>query len=125
MCERRGDDATRDVDAWLKCEYMLDKVGQQFSGVISQATSFGFFVTLDELFIEGLVHVTTLSNDYYHYDEVSQRLFGERTNKSYRLGDAVTVVVAGVSLDERKIDFVLATPSKGKGKSTRRKNRRR
>ncbi len=125
MCERRADDATRDVDTWLKCEYMLDKVGQKFSGVISQVASFGFFVTLNDLLIEGLVHVTALSNDYYHYDEASQRLFGERSNRSYRLGDAVKVVVAAVNLDDRKIDFVLAAPSGGANKSARRKRRRR
>ncbi len=116
MCERRAEDATRDVDAWLKCEYMLDKVGQQFSGVINTVTSFGFFVTLDKVFIEGLVHITALSNDYYHYDESSQSLFGEHGKRLYRLGDEVTVTVARVSLDERKIDFVLAESSDNKGK---------
>ncbi len=108
MCERRADDATRDVDAWLKCEFMQDKLGQQFSGIINSVTAFGVFVTLEEFFIEGLVHVTALANDYYHFDEQSHRLFGERSKISYGLGDRVEVIVSRVSLDERKIDFVLA-----------------
>ena len=108
MCERRADDATRDVEAWLKCEYMLDKIGQKFMGVISSVTAFGIFVTLDEVFVEGLVHVTALDNDYYHFDEQSHCLSGERNKKRYCLGDEVTVLVARVGLDERKVDFVLA-----------------
>ena len=119
MCERRADDATRDVDAWLKCEYMLDKLGQQFSGVINSVTAFGFFVTLDDVFVEGLVHVTALKNDYYHYDEQSHCLFGERSKKRYSLGDAVKVIVARVGLDERKIDFVLAEPASKKNQKTK------
>ena len=108
MCERRADDATRDVDAWLKCEFMLDKLGQEFCGVITSVTAFGFFVMLDDYFVEGLVHVTTLKSDYYHYDEQSHCLFGERSKKRYSLGDEVKIVVARVSLDERKMDFSLA-----------------
>lgn len=108
MCERRADDATRDVDAWLKCEFMLDKLGQQFKGVINSVTAFGIFVTLDDIFVEGLVHVTALKNDYYHYDEQSHCLFGEKSKIRYSLGDEVEVIVSRVGLDERKIDFVLA-----------------
>ena len=108
MCERRADDATRDVDAWLKCEFMLDKIGQEFSGTITSVTSFGFFVMLDKYFVEGLVHVTALKSDYYHYDEQSHCLFGERSKKRYSLGDEVKIIVARVSLDERKMDFSLA-----------------
>jgi len=108
MCERRADDATRDVDAWLKCEFMLDKLGQQFNGVINSVTAFGIFVTLDDIFVEGLVHVTALKNDYYHYDEQSHCLFGEKSKIRYSLGDQVQVIVSRVGLDERKIDFVLA-----------------
>ncbi len=119
MCERRADDATRDVDAWLKCEFMLDKLGQHFSGVINSVTAFGFFVTLDKVFVEGLVHVTALKNDYYHYDEQSHCLFGERSKRRYSLGDTVTVVVARVGLDERKIDFVLAESSCKKNQKTK------
>ena len=107
MCERRADDATHDVDAWLKCEFMLDKLGQEFSGVITSVTAFGFFVMLDEYFVEGLVHVTALKSDYYHYDEQSHCLFGERSKKRYSLGDNVKIVVVRVSLDERKMDFSL------------------
>ena len=126
MCERRADDATRDVEAWLKCEFMLDKLGQQFSGVINSVTAFGIFVTLDEVFVEGLVHVTALENDYYHYDEQSHCLFGERSKKRYSLGDTVTVVVARVGLDERKIDFVLAESSSKKNyKSKKSKSKKR
>ena len=108
MCERRADDATRDVDAWLKCEFMLDKLGQEFKGVINSVTAFGIFVTLDDIFVEGLVHVTALKNDYYHYDEQSHCLFGEKSKIRYSLGDEVQVIVSRVGLDERKIDFVLA-----------------
>ncbi len=107
MCERRADDATRDVDAWLKCEFMLDKLGQEFNGTITSVTGFGFFVLLDEYFVEGLVHVTALKSDYYHYDEQSHCLFGEHSKKRYSLGDEVKIIVARVSLDERKMDFSL------------------
>ncbi|MCY4419885.1 MAG: ribonuclease R [Gammaproteobacteria bacterium] len=125
MCERRANDATRNVDAWLKCEFMLDKLGKQFSGVIDSVTAFGFFVTLDRIFVEGLVHVTSLKSDYYHYDEPSRCLFGERSKKRYKLGDEVNVVVSRVGLDERKIDFVLAdSHSDGKRTSRKRKKRR-
>jgi ribonuclease R len=103
--ERRADEATREVVSWLKCEYMQDKLGQVFSGRISAVTSFGIFVELDEIYVEGLVHVTSLKNDYYTFDAVKHRLMGERTHQSYRLGDKMSVLVARVDLDERKIDF--------------------
>jgi len=126
MCERRADEATRDVDAWLKCEFMLDKLGQTFTGVINSVMGFGFFVMLNEVFIEGLVHVTALRNDYYHYDEQSHCLCGERSKKRYSLGDEITVVVACVGLDERKIDFVLEeTLSQKDGKIKKLKNKKR
>ncbi len=112
MCERRADDATRDVDAWLKCEFMQDKLGQEFAGVITSVTAFGFFVMLNDFFVEGLVHVTTLKSDYYHFDEQSHCLFGERSKKRYALGDEVKIIVARVSLDERKMDFSLAQVDK-------------
>ncbi len=108
MCERRADDATRDVDAWLKCEFMLDKIGKEFDGVITSVTAFGFFVMLNNYFVEGLVHVTTLKSDYYHFDEQSHCLFGERSKTRYGLGDEVKITVARVSLDERKMDFSLS-----------------
>lgn len=119
MRERRADEATRDVDAWLRCEFMLDKIGEKFTGVISSVTAFGIFITLDEVFVEGLVHVTALANDYYHYDEQSQSLFGERGKKRYCLGDAVDIIVARVGLDERKIDFILADNNNYKKKRNR------
>ncbi len=107
MTERRADDATRDVVAWLKCEYMMDKVGQEFDGIVSAVTSFGIFVELDEIYVEGLVHVTALGHDYYHFDPAKHRLMGERTGTMYRLGDPVRVRVMRVDLDDRKIEFEL------------------
>lgn len=103
--ERRADEATREVIAWLKCEYMQDKVGQIFHGKISAVTGFGIFVELKDIYVEGLVHVTALRSDYYAFDASKHRLVGERTGHVYRLGDPMTVLVARVDLDERKIDF--------------------
>ncbi|MCW8387473.1 ribonuclease R [Fluoribacter dumoffii] len=105
MTERRADEATREVVTWLKCEYMQDKLGQVFKGRISAVTGFGIFVELDEIYVEGLVHVTSLKNDYYTFDSVKHRLIGTRGGHVYRLGDKMTVLVARVDLDERKIDF--------------------
>lgn len=105
MTERRADEATREVVSWLKCEYMQDKLGQVFKGRISAVTSFGIFVELDDIYVEGLVHVTSLKNDYYTYDAVKHRLIGARGGQVYRIGDKMTVLVARVDLDERKIDF--------------------
>lgn len=105
MTERRADEATRDVVSWLKCEYMQDKLGQVFKGHISAVTSFGIFVELDEIFVEGLVHVTSLKNDYYKFDAIKHRLVGDRSGMVYGLGDPMTILVARVDLDERKIDF--------------------
>ena len=114
--ERRADEATRDAESWLKCEYMQDKLGEDFDGTITSVTSFGIFVELDEVYIDGLVHITALGNDYYHFDPIGHRLSGERTGTVYRLGDRLRVKVAMVNLDERKIDFVLvsraATPKR-------------
>ncbi len=108
MTERRADDATRDVESWLKCEFMSDKLGEVYSGTIASVTQFGIFVRLDEVYVEGLVHVTSLPSDYYHYEAEKHRLKGERSGMSYRLGDGVSVQVARVDLDDRKIDFELA-----------------
>ena len=125
--ERRADDATRDAVDWLKCEYMLDKVGETYAGIISSVTSFGIFVELQEIYVEGLVHVTAMGNDYYHFDPTRHWLMGERTNKIYRLGDQLDVRVVQVNLDERKIDFELAEKPHAKkagkksGKKTRKK----
>jgi len=108
--ERRADEATRDAVDWLKCEYMLDKVGDEFDGIISSVTSFGIFVELKEIYVEGLVHVTALKNDYYHFDPAGHRLRGERSGTMYRLTDGVRVKVVRVNLDERKVDFELVEP---------------
>ncbi len=106
MTERRADDATRDVSDWLKCEFMQDHVGERFDGVVSSVTAFGLFIRITEYHIDGLVHITALDDDYYHYDDVKQCLVGEAGHNQYRLGDAVSVQVAAVNLDERKIDLV-------------------
>ena len=114
--ERRADDATRDVVSWLKCEYMMDKIGDTFPGIISAVTSFGFFVELAEIYVEGLVHISNLGQDYYHFDPTSHQLKGERTGSKFRIGDNVMVKVARVSLDEKKIDFDLVIKKAGAAK---------
>lgn len=105
--ERRADDATRQVDEWLKCEFMLDHVGDEFEGVISAVTNFGLFVRLSDYMIDGLVHISNLTSEYYHFDAERHLLIGESSGNVYRLGDKARVKVASVSLDERKIDFEL------------------
>ena len=105
--ERRADDATRDVVSWLKCEYMMDKIGEEFPGIISAVTSFGFFVELADIYVEGLVHISNLGQDYYHFDPTSHQLKGERSGTNFRLGDSVKIKVARVDLDEKKMDFEL------------------
>lgn len=114
MSERRADEATREVNSWLKCEYLQDHVGDEFNGIISAVTSFGLFVELEDLYIEGLVHITALPGDYYNFDKARQRLIGERSGRSFQLGGSVRVQVARVDLDDRKIDLELieAKPSK-------------
>lgn len=107
MTERRADDATREAMDWLKCEFMLDKVGEEFLGVISSVTSFGIFVELKDIYVEGLVHVSNLESDYYQFDPIKHALIGETSGNRYRLGDLVEVRVVRVDLDERKIDFML------------------
>ncbi len=133
QCEQRADDATRDVMSWLKAEYMQDKVGETFPGIISSVTNFGLFVELDDIYVEGLVHVSALSSDYYHFDAARHTMVGESTGKTYRLGDAIEIVVARVDLDDRKIDFVLPgsdvgfdrfeKPRKGKVKKSKKKDK--
>ncbi|MEQ8955198.1 MAG: ribonuclease R, partial [Gammaproteobacteria bacterium] len=103
--ERRADAASYDVIDWLKCEYMEQHVGDDFDGVVAAVTSFGLFVELENVYIEGLVHITELSNDYYHFDPVHHCLEGERTRQTYRLGDRVRVKVIRVSREEKKIDL--------------------
>lgn len=105
--ERRADEASRDVEAWLKCYFVRDKLGEEFTGTISGVTPFGIFVQLDALYIEGLVHITELGADYFQYDEVRHELRGERTGIRYQLTDRVTVQVSRVDLDARKIDLRL------------------
>ncbi len=107
MTERRADDATREVEAWLKCEFLQDHVGDTFEGVVAAVTSFGLFVELASIYIEGLVHISALPADYYHYDRGRQRLVGERSGRNFNLGDEVTVQVARVDLDEKKVDLEL------------------
>jgi len=119
MSERRADDATRDVMAWLKCEYLQDHVGDEFNGVVAAVTSFGLFVELEDLYIEGLVHITALPGDYYNFDAAHQRLTGERSGRSFQLGGRVRVQVARVDLDDKKIDLELVDsepPRKPKAK---------
>ena len=106
--ERRADEASRDVENWLKCYFMQDKLGESFTGIVAGVTTFGIFVQLDELYVEGLVHVTGLGEDYFQYDEARHVLRGERTGKTFGLTDRVTVQVAKVDLEARKIDLVLA-----------------
>ena len=113
MTERRADDATRDVQAWLKCEYLQDHVGDEFGGVIAAVTSFGLFVELVDLYIEGLVHISALPGDYYNFDAAKQRLVGERSGRSFALGGKVKVQVARVDLDDKKIDLELLDSSPG------------
>lgn len=122
--ERRAEEATRDVEAWLKCQYMADHVGDAFDGVVTGVTNFGLFVQIDELMIDGLVHVTSLPNDYYAFDSGSLSLVGERTGRTFRLGDEMRVLVQRVDMESRKIDFrpaelVHEEPRRGRGKRRR------
>ena len=107
--ERRADEASRDVEAWLKCKYMREHLGEEFTGVVSSVTSFGLFVTLDAMYVEGLVHITELGGEYFRFDEARQELRGERTGIRYALGTKVNVQVSRVDLDGRRIDFRLVT----------------
>ncbi len=126
MTERRADDATRDVDAWLKTYFMRDRIGEEYDGTVSAVTSFGIFVALDDIFIEGLVHVSELGQDYFHYDQARHWMLGERTGKRYRLGDRVRIKVIRADIETSKIDFTLieqveapeasATPKKKGGR---------
>lgn len=105
--ERRADEASRDVEAWLKCKYMHEHLGEEFSGVVTSVTSFGIFVTLDAMYVEGLVHITELGGEYYRFDEARQELRGERSGMRYAIGSKVQVQVSRVDLDGRRIDFRL------------------
>ncbi len=105
--ERRADEASRDVEAWLKCKYMREHLGEEYGGVVSSVTSFGIFVTLDAMYVEGLVHITELGGEYFRFDEARQELRGERTGMRYAIGTHVRVQVSRVDLDGRRIDFRL------------------
>ncbi len=105
MTERRADEATREIVQWHKCQFMQEKVGEVFEGTISSVTSFGVFVELDDIFVEGLVHITSLPIDYYHFDPAGHRLRGERSGRVYRLANRVKVKVTRVDVDDKKIDF--------------------
>ncbi len=124
MCERRADEASRDVTAWLKCEYMKQFIGEVMAGKISAVTQFGAFVTLDAVFVDGLIHISELGQDYFEFDEASFSLKGRASGMSYRLGDAVNVRIAGVDSDTRKIDFVLEGGVKKDDKDSAHKNTR-
>ncbi|MBV1930913.1 MAG: ribonuclease R [Porticoccaceae bacterium] len=122
MTERRADEATRSVVNWLKCEYLLEHVGNEFRGVVSAVTGFGLFVELEPVYIDGLVHITGLPKDYYHHEAAHHRLVGERTGRTFRLGDTVQVRVARVDMDERKIDLELIVAGDS-GSAKRKKTR--
>ena len=111
--ERRADEASRDVEAWLKCKYMHEHLGEEYSGIVTSVTSFGIFVTLDAMYVEGLVHITELGGDYYRFDEARQELRGERTGVRYAIGTRVQVQVSRVDLDGRRIDFRLLSEADG------------
>jgi ribonuclease R len=111
--ERRADEASRDVEAWLKCKYMREHLGEEYSGVVTSATTFGLFVTLDAMYVEGLVHITELGGEYFRFDEARQELRGERTGMRYAIGTRVRIQVSRVDLDGRKIDFRLVQEGQG------------
>ncbi|MCP4876134.1 MAG: ribonuclease R [Gammaproteobacteria bacterium] len=121
-CERRAEDASRDASDWLKCEFLQKHIGNRYGGIVTAVTNFGLFVQLDELLIDGLVHVTALKRDYYQFDPAHHRLVGELTGRSYQLGDRLQVVVVRVNMEDRKIDFDLVgvggekAPTKSKRK---------
>jgi ribonuclease R len=108
--ERRADEASRDVEAWLKCKYMREHLGEEFTGQVTAVTSFGLFVTLDAMYVEGLVHITELGGDFFKFDDMRQELRGERTGIRYALGTVINIQVSRVDLDGRRIDFRLVKP---------------
>ncbi len=126
MCERRADEATRDAVAWLKCEFMLDKIGERYTGIVAGVAEFGIFVELDNIFVEGLVHVSELPGDYYQYDAAGHILRGRGHKREFRIGQPIEVVVARVDLDNRKIDFTIAKagPEPGRKRARGRARRR-
>src|SRR5258708_1430067 len=121
--ERRADDATRDVEAWLKSYYMQDHVGEEFDGTISGVTNFGLFVTLDELYVDGLVHISDLGQDYFQFDAAKHVLRGERSGVKYQLASRVRVKVVRVNLEQAKIDFTLVAQPVKPGSDPRKKKK--
>ncbi|MAF17347.1 MAG: ribonuclease R [Marinomonas sp.] len=105
VTERRADEATRDVESWLKCQYVEQHLGEEFDGIVTAVTPFGLFVELGGLYVDGLVHVSGLGDDYFVHDPEHQAMIGERTGKVFRLGEQVRVTVSGVNLEQRKIDL--------------------
>lgn len=124
LTERRADDAVRSVLETLKCVYMKDKIGSHFTGTVTGVTNFGLFLQLTELRVDGLLHISQLPSEYYHYDATHQRLTGEASGRKYQMGDVLTVLVAAVHVDERRIDFSLAAPQTSKPSNRRRSTRR-
>ena len=121
MTERRADEASRSVMSWLKCHYMQQHIGEEFDGTITAVTDFGLFVTLNDLYVDGMVHISQLGNDYFVYDAGSQALIVQQHNQRFALGDVVRIKVAGVSIDERKIDFLLIRQMSSQGRQLREK----
>ncbi|HEV7501170.1 MAG TPA: S1 RNA-binding domain-containing protein, partial [Vicinamibacteria bacterium] len=105
--ERKATDAERELIEWKKVRFMADKLGETFGGYVTGVQAFGLFVELDEVYVQGLVHVSSMTDDYYQFNEKAHTLQGENTGKAYRLGDRVKVQVAAVKVEERKIDFAL------------------
>ncbi|MGY0400032.1 MAG: RNB domain-containing ribonuclease, partial [Ostreibacterium sp.] len=125
MAERRADEAVYDVIGYLKCEYLIDKLGQQYAATISGVTNFGFFATLDNQFVDGLVHISSLDGDYFNYDDNRRILVGERSRKTYQTGDKVNIIISHVSVDDRRIDFILTEdylPFSGKERKSHKKS---
>ena len=109
--ERRADEATRDVENWLKTFFMKERIGEEFDGTISAVTAFGIFVALDQVYVEGLVHVSELGADYFQFDNIKHQMLGERTGQRFRLGDRVRVRLVRADLESNRIDFVMAQAS--------------
>jgi ribonuclease R len=126
MTERRAEDATRDVISWLKCEYLMERLGEKLSGLITGVTRFGIFVELDDLFVEGLVHINNLGADFFRFNESQQKMVGEKSGRIFALGQRLTVIVSRVDLSERRIDLTLPSiglPRKNKKRSIKKKSK--
>ncbi|MBU2847277.1 RNB domain-containing ribonuclease, partial [Acidithiobacillus ferriphilus] len=125
MTERRADEASREAVNWLKCEFMMDKVGETYTGIITGVTGFGLFVALREIYVEGLIHISTLGEDYFHFDAQHYRIIGDRSKETFQLGDEIEIKVVSVNLDERKMDFERVMPEgQGGGAAKNRRSRR-